>query len=193
MTRCTGHCCKAFILPYGPEDLSIRITAGLDGSHPMGRVEDGEQIRDMVIFLGTTDQGWPGANPALDGSLHHYYTCKHHDAESGDCKIYDQRPGMCRRYPYGEPCKIPGCTAADLGVVPVARLVRNPDIPAGPYSIGCQGPNLVTADPGGFEDLGEGTMDLACDDAGCQREAGHPPPHRSRSPGPHNDEIVTEW
>lgn len=34
--------------------------------------------------------------------------------EAGNCTVYDQRPSMCRRYPYDEsPCAFRGCTLDD--------------------------------------------------------------------------------
>lgn len=36
------------------------------------------------------------------------YTCKHFDGES--CTNYDNRPNMCRKYPYYNRCNYAGCT-----------------------------------------------------------------------------------
>jgi Fe-S-cluster containining protein len=31
----------------------------------------------------------------------YYYRCNLHDARTGKCTIYDDRPAMCRNYPQG--------------------------------------------------------------------------------------------
>ena len=38
------------------------------------------------------------------------FTCRHLDELTGDCLIYESRPGMCRDYPYSRPCGYPGCS-----------------------------------------------------------------------------------
>jgi len=96
-SRCSGHCCREFYLPYKPLDLFIR-KKGLG---------DGEYIAAMVLPLGpvrpsTGDSGGDGW----------WYTCKHHDAKTGDCAAYDDRPRMCSEYPYGRRCEYAGCTAS---------------------------------------------------------------------------------
>lgn len=34
------------------------------------------------------------------------YTCRHLQL-NGDCGIYEDRPAMCRDYPYGQVCEFP--------------------------------------------------------------------------------------
>lgn len=48
----------------------------------------------MLIPLGPADLG--------DGLLQDTFTCWHHDAATGDCRIYADRPRMCRDFPYGQ-------------------------------------------------------------------------------------------
>ncbi len=83
--RCSGHCCRSFVLPMPLEELKARTD----------KVWDGEMIADMVIHLEDT---FPPR-----------YTCRHL-AENGDCSVYDRRPRMCSEYPYGGRCMFPGCT-----------------------------------------------------------------------------------
>lgn len=83
--RCTGHCCRRF-----PIDLDVL-------TDPTRNVLDGDFIRDMLIELG------PHEDPNRI-----YATCRHFDGR--DCTAYDQRPDMCRRYPYGRACEYAGCT-----------------------------------------------------------------------------------
>lgn len=100
--RCAGHCCKAFNLPYSPEEL--------DAGAASDRFIDGKQIAAMVIYLGKF-AGPPlelGAAPMNDGLTLHYYGCRNL-LPSGDCGAYETRPGMCRDFPYARPCPHPEC------------------------------------------------------------------------------------
>jgi len=92
-SRCTGHCCRDFSLPFSPGELRRRVI--FEG------LLDGEQIADMVIYLG-----WRACVFKKDG---HRYTCRHL-INGRDCGIYETRPVMCRDYPYGGRCKYEGCT-----------------------------------------------------------------------------------
>jgi len=95
--RCTGHCCRCFSLPYGPDELATR----------KARIKDGEQIVAMVRYLGrTVPPGMP--HQRNESSSDHYYTCTNLLA-NGDCGIYETRPGMCRNFPDDGPCPYPQC------------------------------------------------------------------------------------
>jgi Fe-S-cluster containining protein len=101
---CTGACCAVFIYP-DPADIER-----------FARMEDGAFIADMLIpldlvsaaermekfgFSYWADQSlfdWDGRN--LSGDGRRLMTCKHWDQESGLCGVYDNRPMMCREYPY---------------------------------------------------------------------------------------------
>jgi Fe-S-cluster containining protein len=112
MGSCNGQCCRRFFLPISPEEL--KAEAAKEKSH----YQEVKFIADMVIFLGTSEldvNGDPLADrpffPRNDEgkAIGHYYTCKHHDSNTGLCTIYDRRPEMCRRYPYGRKCEYRGC------------------------------------------------------------------------------------
>lgn len=95
--RCTGHCCRVFGLPHSPEDLT----------DPKTNIEDQEVVADMAIPIY-----WV---PDMDRFFSDWtYTCRHLQP-NGDCAIYEQRPKMCRDYPYDEPCHHPGCTLKNRG------------------------------------------------------------------------------
>lgn len=101
--RCSGHCCRNF--PIGwmtPEELADKDR--------MARVVDGLFISDMIIPLGKDEKG------------QHRYTCRHHNTETGDCMAYDNRPEMCRDYPYGQPCEHAECTEGSKPDVPLSRF-----------------------------------------------------------------------
>ena len=55
----------------------------------------------------------PNGQIANDGSPK--YSCKHWNRETRNCMDYENRPSMCRRFPYGTPCPYiaKGCTWTD--------------------------------------------------------------------------------
>lgn len=103
-SRCTGHCCRSFYLPFTPEEL-----ADIDDSTHI----DGSKIAAMAIPVAPVGQrphglAFPMIDPPVVG---HYYTCRH--LIGNDCSIYDERPRMCRTYPEGQKCNYKGCTSGD--------------------------------------------------------------------------------
>ncbi len=76
-------------------------------------IQDIHLIYPMVKYLGEFDAA---SAPVKMMDLlhpqdkHHYYTCKHFDTEGRNCTIYDDRPSMCREYPYEHRCKYEACT-----------------------------------------------------------------------------------
>ena len=109
VSRCTGHCCRLFTIPASPEDLAeqeARHAALARREAPDGPAyTDGPQIAAMVTYVGWFDRspvtGGPGGG--------HFYSCNNL-GEDGNCRIYDERPSMCREYPYRELCQFQGCT-----------------------------------------------------------------------------------
>lgn len=105
--RCTGHCCKRFYLPLSPDQIKQ--------ARAEGRYTDIETIADMVIYLEYSNVSVTGETRDEFG---HYYTCKHFDAATNNCGIYERRPAMCYEYPYGKPCLYKECTMrGNCGVV----------------------------------------------------------------------------
>jgi Fe-S-cluster containining protein len=108
---CPGHCCVAFYLTASHDALD-EIREGM---------RDGEQIADMVVPLSLAE-----ANERLERfgsgrqyepeSEGHLYTCRHFDDATRLCTIYDDRPEMCRDYPYATGCEFGCgyCSAADI-------------------------------------------------------------------------------
>lgn len=50
----------------------------------------------------------------------HLFKCHNWDEETRMCGIYEDRPPMCRTFPYGEPCRY-GCTC--FGEVPEPEVI----------------------------------------------------------------------
>jgi Fe-S-cluster containining protein len=117
--RCTGHCCEDFSLPVSPMQLQHEgKRARLFGKSRFSRDEI-IKISEMVVFLyeDYTDSNRKGRskpknvtlNKASCGRVYHY-TCKHFDPKTRNCTNYENRPDMCRGYPYGSQCTYRGCT-----------------------------------------------------------------------------------
>lgn len=117
--RCSGHCCRSFRLPFTVEQLEEArqaLARGIgvdDGEWPLASVRGGRdlelpQVVEMVIWIGDTFEVPGGLRMRYqdDG----FYTCKHHDAATGNCGNYAQRPAMCRDFPYE---RMGGCPYVD--------------------------------------------------------------------------------
>lgn len=111
--ECTGHCCKAFTIPYSPEELHSK------NKQPYPP-RDGVQIEEMLIYLGAfpreeTEQRFGCKPEDLQDpkKLLHFYTCKH--LVNNRCSIYKTRPRMCAEYPYHNACLYTECTAENKG------------------------------------------------------------------------------
>lgn len=100
MTRCTGHCCESFVLNVQPETLREWIRSADWHQQPAEYRRDVEFVADMVIEHP----------PLQSGERSLRFRCRHHDAATGDCTVYEQRPMMCRSFGCSTPCTFVGCT-----------------------------------------------------------------------------------
>lgn len=103
---CTGKCCVVFNYSCGIPTLQRRADYG---------DAESQFLVDMLIEL-SPDEAYERAtrfdiaprNEALD--LRDWcdrapvYTCRHWDEETGLCGVYEDRPRMCRDFPYGRRC-----------------------------------------------------------------------------------------
>lgn len=107
MSRCTGHCCRAFTLPFTPQGLAALVAR--EAHLPKS---EARELAPMLVYLGTFE---PQEAEARFGHCssgeHHYWTCRNHDRVTGNCTIYETRPRMCIDYPYGKPCNYIECTS----------------------------------------------------------------------------------
>ncbi len=102
-SRCTGHCCRSFVLRYGADDRKIHsdwIEGWLEEPDSMG--DDTVQVLSMVIPLDEHEDE--------EGELYSTFTCKNFDVEEQRCLIYSTRPRMCRRFGSEVECNYEGCT-----------------------------------------------------------------------------------
>lgn len=93
---CAGACCAVF---------PLHLTSGL------GAVDDLLYILSMLVPL-TREQAAEryarlGYGELIDyGPDYDLFTCRHWDEQTRLCTAYDQRPAMCRDYPYeGRSCE----------------------------------------------------------------------------------------
>jgi len=100
---CSGKCCAVFNFPTTPEQLRERnqgddafLADMLVGLTP-DEAEERSLRFDITPPEGYSIRQWAEGHPA--------YTCRHWDERSRLCGVYEDRPMMCARYPYGEKCQ----------------------------------------------------------------------------------------
>lgn len=103
--RCTGQCCEEFHLPLDLKGIHDTVASHSLISTDSPDYKAWKQIADMVIYLGPRPAP---KNP--DDEQFHNYTCKHFDKEARVCRIYDDRPTMCKRHGTFYSCNAAGCT-----------------------------------------------------------------------------------
>lgn len=112
--RCKGHCCERFYLPFSPEELAKYVE---DKEHLTHRYNNEEvaQVAGMVEYLGASkldaNKEIPYYAKQNSDYLNHWYRCKNHNTETGDCMIYETRPPMCRGFPYEGECEYHACAS----------------------------------------------------------------------------------
>lgn len=111
MDRCTGHCCKAFTIPYSPDELRQAYVDWLEQAQDTGRKQPQDiwLIYPMARYLGFMHSPIPSISGANYPEAH-FYSCKNFDETTGDCTIYEHRPKMCSEYPYGAGCDYGPCS-----------------------------------------------------------------------------------
>lgn len=134
--RCTGHCCRSFLLRLSPAELaqlrtdphasdderliaSMVIPLGKFHSNPTQLIK-GESWAEKALNLGlksdehikSLEEQMGSGDRWLSMSRlgDHYYACRY-VLLNGDCSIYENRPQMCRSYPNGHECAFEECTA----------------------------------------------------------------------------------
>ena len=122
---CIGLCCHGFRIPYTKSELLRALwaerTAKRTGKYPGWVREDGsvsfdrvmeiEKLATMVYELpvGTVDMGPQDGLRPLSTKERPVFSCIHWDRVTHLCRDYENRPKMCRDYPYSAACEVPGC------------------------------------------------------------------------------------
>lgn len=94
--RCSGHCCRGF----GIGGITIQDLED-DLARTDGHRWDPEQSRKLVAMLVPL--------PSENGQS--LFTCRKLHTITGDCTDYENRPKLCRDYPYDHACTFKGCTS----------------------------------------------------------------------------------
>src|SRR5690242_20432891 len=100
---CRGDCCVAFRVPYTLEQLAVGDVGEQDA-------DEARCMASMLVRL-TVDEGnqrrldfIQGVVPTFDRSDEgHVFMCSNWNEETRLCEIYENRPAMCRDFPYGKP------------------------------------------------------------------------------------------
>jgi len=79
--RC-GECCQSIRIPGSPEKIAAAVEAG-------GASED-------YVFIAAH---WTPVRRARDATGY-IYACRRYDAEHQTCGAWDDRPRVCRRFPW---------------------------------------------------------------------------------------------
>ena len=138
MSSCSGKCCSVFNYPASPDQLRQR-SEGREGFwHDQDRF-----LADMLITLTadeaverarrfevTPPEGFDLVAWAEMGQL---YTCRHWDEETRLCTVYEDRPEMCREYPYAGRCQhdcncdfvMPQHTRTKWAAIHVKHVIQN--------------------------------------------------------------------
>jgi Fe-S-cluster containining protein len=99
--ECDGRCCAVF-------PLSIDIVQFV--THPE-KFKDHDFVLDMLVSLSpeTARKRWRdlGFGEFRGGPNHgdQLFTCRHWDEVTHRCTAYEDRPDLCRAYPYGRECE----------------------------------------------------------------------------------------
>lgn len=116
---CDGRCCAVFTFSSSIDDLRQSVDGTLErGGKPI-KIRDDEVLLDMFVPLTPEESAErrerfgivythaaEGVQRQHDGSAppEQHYTCRHWDEDTRLCTIYEDRPNMCRDFPYGNVC-----------------------------------------------------------------------------------------
>ena len=120
-TRCTGHCCRDFVVGGGWSRARLVQESFL--AQDLGderQAYESAFIADMIVpIIGQS----PDHPERWYTESRHRFTCRHFDRQRSICTVYETRPRMCRSYPHGEACAYAGCTWKEAQAV--SRLIEN--------------------------------------------------------------------
>src|SRR5690349_7218670 len=86
--QCTGNCCERFVVGGGQSYDKIQLEA-LNNPFDMNL----QRVVEIIVPIGRTEGGSD------------LFTCTMWDKNTRRCTDYENRPAMCRKYPYaGQIC-----------------------------------------------------------------------------------------
>lgn len=93
-TKCPGYCCSHELIEVSEFDIArLAKHLGLSKSQTKKRYTYRYKTRD------TDQQSLRHHKDDQYGSI-----CRFFDREKRQCTVYDARPNVCRKYPYGNSC-----------------------------------------------------------------------------------------
>jgi Fe-S-cluster containining protein len=110
----------AFRVPYTLEELALGVVGDQDAGEALDLVAMLEPLTVAEANLRQEAFVQGERTGFTEGDEGHLYMCKHWDEETRLCNDYENRPPMCRTFPYGKPCRY-GCTCA--GVKPGPEVI----------------------------------------------------------------------
>ena len=103
-----GACCDPVVLPYSQTEVAQHLPGQIQSAEdrrfviedltPMRR-RDGLQ-RASYLSSGVTVMGSPGSPGGALLAWSFFYECRHFDRETRRCLNYENRPPLCRSYPW---------------------------------------------------------------------------------------------
>lgn len=125
--RCTGHCCEDFTIPYSPMEAEFWQKVDKHWKQKFGvkqitnpHTREFHQVMAMIEFVRPGDGNVSSGTRGLKHNRKHWqgsgyqrvwhYRCKNFDTEKRICKIYEDRPQMCRNFPHSSKCQYKKCT-----------------------------------------------------------------------------------
>lgn len=133
-TRCTGHCCHRIRLNDGIARRTVQTWAheAFEKDENSAHGIECAKIAEMLVpLVGDVPHRTKGKILGPDGKIEHdphyahaddhLYTCRYFDGTN--CTNYDERPNLCRSYPYGKECEQPECTWAPAEASTLSALL----------------------------------------------------------------------
>lgn len=108
--RCTGHCCRAFILG---DNLTPVKLGQMVRERKLDKLTH-RWVTQALVYLGHHDHNPNSGRPTDSGNKGHWYACRRL-TDAGNCGDYVNRPWTCVDYPHGRQCDYTGCTRQTAG------------------------------------------------------------------------------
>jgi hypothetical protein len=108
MNACKGNCCDPVVMEVSPQEI---VEAYINSKTGLRGVRDIEEVQKMYKLL--TFKGMSRISPMEkgiyeDGKMMHMYECSNFDYITRQCKDYDNRMNICRKYGENK-CDYDGC------------------------------------------------------------------------------------